>query len=136
MRRRHERVSSHSAPLSLFTPQECLLHLLEGQVSRVIVAPSAAGPSMQFLQMKEKMKADVEGLFGSISGPKGTQAELTAAMDQLRRGKGICWIIFEGMLTRIHRTLESEAPVATIFDWLHRMRNLFFLWVGWKCSSY
>ena len=64
------------------------LHLWEGTGSRVNVAPSEAGPGVKFLQMKEMMKADVEALLDRISGPKGTQSELTAAMDQLRRRKG------------------------------------------------
>ena len=63
-------------------------HLWEGKGSRVNVAPSEAGPGAKFLQMKEKMKADVEVLLDRISGPEGSQAELTAAMDQLRRRKG------------------------------------------------
>ena len=51
-------------------------HFLEGKGSRVNVA----GPCAKFLQMKEKTKADVEALLDRVSGPKGTQAELTAAM--------------------------------------------------------
>ena len=66
-------------------------HLLEDQGSRVNVVPSLAGPGVKFLQMKEKMKADVETLLGTISHPKGTQAELTAAMDLRRRRKGT-WV--------------------------------------------
>ena len=75
-------------------------HLLEGKGSRVNVVPSEAGLGVKFLHMKQKMKANVE------------EAELTAAMDQLRG-----------------RVL-GEASVATLFDWLHRMRKMFFVWCG------
>ena len=75
-----ERASSHSADVS---PR-----LLEGKGSRVTVVPREAGRGVKFLHVKEKMKADVEALLERISGPKGSQAELAAAMDQLRRRKG------------------------------------------------
>ena len=92
------------------------LHVLEGKGSRANVAPSEAGLGVKFLQMKEKMKADVEALLDRISGPKGTQAELTAAMDQLRRRKGIVGgSVFEDMLTVIQQTLASEASEAIFF---------------------
>ena len=92
------------------------LHVLEGKGSRANVAPSEAGLGVKFLQTKEKMKADVEALLDRISGPKGTQAELTAAMDQLRRRKGIFGgSVFEDMLTVIQQTLASEASEAIFF---------------------
>ena len=79
-RRGQERASSHSADVSP--------HLLEGMGSRVNVVPREAGPGVKFLQVKEKMRADVEALLERISGSKGSQAELAAAIDQLRRRKG------------------------------------------------
>ena len=106
-------------------------HVLEGKGSRANVAPSEAGLGVKFLQMKEKMKADVEALQDRNSGPKGTQAELTAAMDQLRRTKGIFGgSVFEDMLTVIQQTLASEASEARFFDCLHRLRKICFLWGG------
>ena len=65
-------------------------HLSEGKGSRVNVIPSEASPGVKFLQMKEKIQADVEALLDRSSGPKGTQSELTAARGQLRRRNGTC----------------------------------------------
>ena len=56
--------------------------------AHVNVVPRQAGPGVKFLEVKEKMRADVEALLERISGSKGSQAELAAAIDQLRRRKG------------------------------------------------
>ena len=66
------RLQPQCGALALHAAGMSLLTFLEGKGSLVNVAPSEAGLGVKFLQMKEKMKADVEARTESVvrKGPK------------------------------------------------------------------